>query len=82
MSDNKSGQTHTLDTSGLSCPEPVMLLHSVVRDALPGDTIIVLATDPATKRDIAKFCNYLGHVLVNTDHNEDLLTYEIVKGEG
>lgn len=54
---------HTLDATGLLCPEPVMMLHNVVRDAVSGDGIAVIATDPSTERDIPKFCQFLGHVL-------------------
>jgi len=71
---------HVLDTQGLSCPEPVMLLHGAVRDALSGETIIVIATDPSTQRDIPKFCNYLGHTLVNSKEESGVYTYEITKG--
>lgn len=55
---------HRLDTCGLFCPEPVMLLHNVVRDASAGESIMVTATDPSTQRDIPKFCQFLGHQLV------------------
>jgi len=53
-----------LDTSGLLCPEPVMLLHKMVRTAQVGELIEVKATDPSTLRDIPKFCHFLGHELV------------------
>lgn len=53
-----------LDASGLLCPEPVMLLHRVVREAVAGDVIEVVATDPSTIRDIPKFCIFLGHELI------------------
>lgn len=55
---------HILDTSGLYCPEPVMLLHNKVRDISSGELLRVVATDPSTQRDIPKFCNFLGHELV------------------
>ena len=54
----------TLDACGLLCPEPVMLLHSKVRDMGPGQVLEVLATDPSTERDIARFCQFLGHRLL------------------
>jgi tRNA 2-thiouridine synthesizing protein A len=41
-----------------------MLLHNAIRDAAPGELIAVRATDPTTRRDIAQFCHFLGHVLV------------------
>ena len=56
---------HHLDTQGLICPEPVMLLHRTIRKAEGGEYIEVLATDPATTRDIPNFCRHLGHTLVS-----------------
>jgi tRNA 2-thiouridine synthesizing protein A len=56
---------HVLDASGLTCPEPVMLLHKKMRELQPGDLLLVLATDPSTTRDIPKFCTFLGHELVS-----------------
>ncbi len=62
-------QKNSLDTSGLLCPEPVMLLHKKVRDIPEGDLVEVIATDPSTMRDIPKFCHFLGHELL--EHKEE-----------
>ena len=56
---------HILDATGLFCPEPVMLLHNKIRDIATGEVLEVLATDPSTTRDIPKFCNFLGHELLD-----------------
>jgi tRNA 2-thiouridine synthesizing protein A len=53
-----------VDTSGLVCPEPVMMLHSAVRQIALGQVVKVIATDPSTARDIPKFCGFLGHELI------------------
>ena len=53
-----------LDASGLNCPEPVMMLHNKVRDLAAGGVLKVIATDPSTRRDIPKFCMFLGHELL------------------
>lgn len=53
-----------LDTTGLYCPEPIMLMHNKVRDLQAGDVLKVVATDPATTRDVPKFCSFLGHELL------------------
>ena len=66
-----------LDTQGLYCPEPVMMLHNAVRDAKPGDVIKVIATDPSTERDIPKFCQFLGHDLLEVEATDSLWTYFI-----
>ncbi len=61
---------HNLDTQGLYCPEPVMMLHTKIRQIESGEVIKVTATDPSTQRDIPKFCNFLGHDLLKQDHDE------------
>ena len=71
---------HTLDARGLTCPEPVMMLHGVIRDAQSGDKITVLATDPSAERDISKFCTYLGHELVQCTRDNDAWVFELIKG--
>jgi tRNA 2-thiouridine synthesizing protein A len=53
-----------LDTTGLHCPEPLMMVHQAVRRAVAGQPIEVRATDPSTTRDIPKFCLHLGHALL------------------
>lgn len=58
---------HHLDTQGLICPEPVMMLHRTIRKADAGEVIEILATDPATTRDIPNFCRHLGHTLVHQE---------------
>ncbi|MDO4896728.1 MAG: sulfurtransferase TusA [Moraxella sp.] len=55
---------HTLDTRGLICPEPIMMLHQAMRQMAGAEVVQVLATDPATTRDIPNFCRHLGHELI------------------
>lgn len=72
--------SHQLDARGLTCPEPVMLLHKTVRAMASGDLLEVLATDPSTERDIPKFCNFLRHELVSCERRDDVYVYLIRKG--
>jgi tRNA 2-thiouridine synthesizing protein A len=58
---------HHLDARTLLCPEPVMMLHKVVRKMQSGELLAVQATDPSTQRDIPRFCQFLGHTLVTAD---------------
>ena len=76
--DNESAVT--LDLRGLYCPEPVMRLHEAVRGLRAGDRIRVLASDPATRRDIPKFCLFLGHLLLDQSESNDVLEYQIETG--
>ena len=68
-----------LDARGLYCPEPVMLLHNRIRDMQGGDTVLVLATDPSTTRDIPKFCHFLGHELLEQFESGDEFHYRVRK---
>ena len=72
---------HSLDATGLYCPEPVMLLHNKIRDIAVGETVQVLATDPSTQRDIPKFCTFLGHELVHSEVSADQYVYILRKCE-
>ncbi|MDF1831347.1 MAG: sulfurtransferase TusA [Porticoccaceae bacterium] len=69
-----------LDTSGLMCPEPVMMLHGAVRDVASGEVIKVVATDPSTERDIPKFCQFLNHELLVQGEENGLYIFLIRRG--
>jgi len=78
MSDDKLIDC-TLDVCGLFCPEPVMMLHNKIRDVSVGAVIEVWATDPATKRDIPKFCAFLGHELLVQEEKSGKFYYRLQK---
>ncbi|MDO4222888.1 MAG: sulfurtransferase TusA [Acinetobacter sp.] len=76
---------HQLETHGLRCPEPIMMLHKVMRKASSGDVVEVLATDPSTSWDIPKFCMHLGHeLLLNEErpHTEYTTEYRYLIQKG
>ncbi|MDR9467855.1 sulfurtransferase TusA [Marinospirillum sp.] len=76
-----SEATHTecLDTSGLYCPEPIMLLHEKMEELATNEVLLVIATDPATTRDIPKFCQFLKHSLIKQEEDEQQYRYWIKK---
>ena len=73
-------EIQVVDARGLICPEPVMMLHSAVRDASRGDEIKMLATDPSSERDVEKFCRFLNHELLKIEREGELFTFIIRKG--
>ncbi|MDG1942807.1 MAG: sulfurtransferase TusA [Halioglobus sp.] len=72
---------HILDATGLTCPEPVMLLHNKIRDISAGETLQILATDPTTERDIPRFCEFLGHELLLQETVDTEYRYLLRKAE-
>lgn len=71
MSEQLNLPTIQLNTRGLCCPEPVMMLHQAIRKAKSGDIVEVWATDPSTSWDIPKFCLHLGHELLLKEESSD-----------
>ena len=60
-----------IKTRGLSCPEPVMMLHQAIRKSKSGDVVEVFATDNSTSWVIPKFCMHLGHQLLLQEERLD-----------
>jgi tRNA 2-thiouridine synthesizing protein A len=80
-------ESHFLDTKGLICPEPVMMLHRAIRRIAIGEVLIIESTDPSSMRDIPKFCIHLGHELRSQEQvssvsstEKDIYRFEIIKG--
>lgn len=69
----------SVDATGLTCPEPVMMLHNAVRDAKAGEVLRVIASDPSTQKDIAHFCEFLGHELISSTSENDIFVFLIKK---
>lgn len=68
-----------LDTQGLLCPEPLMLVRNRIREMNPGEVLHVTATDPTTHRDFANFCRFMGHELIDARVDAEILEYWIRK---
>ncbi|TXH98794.1 MAG: sulfurtransferase TusA [Rheinheimera sp.] len=56
-----------LDALGLRCPEPVMMTRLTIRKMQAGETLLIIADDPATTRDIPAFCRFMDHELIASD---------------
>ena len=69
----------TYDASGLLCPLPVLRANRALRDLAPGQTLKVLATDPAAEADFPAYCRQTGHTLVSTGRDGDVLVFVIRK---
>ena len=61
---------HQIDTIGLRCPEPLMMVRRTVRKMAVGETLLVSADDHSTTRDIPSFCKFMGHELTSSQVDE------------
>lgn len=48
-----------------------MLLHAKVNELAAGEILKVIATDPATLRDVPKFCRFLNMQLLKQETTAD-----------
>jgi tRNA 2-thiouridine synthesizing protein A len=69
-----------LDTLGLRCPEPVMLIRQQIRKMQQDELLLVIADDPATTRDVPKFCLFMDHQLISQFTETKPFWYLIKKG--
>jgi tRNA 2-thiouridine synthesizing protein A len=56
-----------------------MLLHAAMRRLGPGQELVLHATDPSTERDVANFCEFLGHSLLLSRRDGEQFLYRIRK---
>jgi tRNA 2-thiouridine synthesizing protein A len=60
----------TLDCRGMLCPLPVIKLAQAFPGLAVGDTVTVLADDPAAATDIPAWCRMRSQELVSADGTE------------
>ena len=53
-----------LDTSGLTCPMPVMKAKKLLQTLTAGEVLHLMATDPGTKDDIPTLVNKTGDQII------------------
>ena len=68
-----------LDVRGLYCPSPAMQTVVELSKMLVGQTLLVLAADPAAEDDISDLCRTRGHELVELKKNGTDLEFIIRK---
>ena len=66
-----------LDMRGQRCPLPVIELARHIGDVAVGDTVTVVADDPAAASDIAAWCRMRDHEFVGTREDPDGPAYDV-----
>lgn len=74
-----SDDTHTLDAIGLLCPLPVLKARKRLSALAVGDTLTMLADDPAAIVDVPHFCMEAGHEFLGHEDANDHQVYRIRK---
>jgi peroxiredoxin family protein/rhodanese-related sulfurtransferase/TusA-related sulfurtransferase len=75
-----SGRRLQVDCCGLQCPGPIRKLTETMREARPGDEIVVCATDPGFATDAPAWCRRHGHELLGIQAEKGRIEARIRKG--
>ncbi|MGA9524705.1 MAG: sulfurtransferase TusA family protein [Myxococcaceae bacterium] len=68
-----------VDATGKACPMPILELARALRDLEIGQTLELLATDPAAEADLKAFCERTGHVLVSFSSDARILRAQVLR---
>ena len=68
-----------IDTSGLSCPLPILKAKKVLNDMASGQVLKVVATDPASVKDFESFSRQTGHFLLSSQEDGASFVFHLKK---
>lgn len=71
--------TKEIDTIGLKCPEPLMIVRKEMRNLPENESIKVIADDPSTKRDFTMLCENMNYTLQSIEEHNGIFTFVITK---
>ncbi len=69
-----------LDATGLICPLPVLRAKKALKPLAAGQTLRVIATDPASAKDFPAFCEATGNLLESA--SDDGVRWEFLIRKG
>ncbi len=68
-----------LDTSGLSCPMPLLRTKKALKELDSGQVLQIIGTDPGSKNDIPDYGNKHGNEFLGMYDSEDGKTYYFIR---
>jgi tRNA 2-thiouridine synthesizing protein A len=72
-----------IDTIGLRCPEPLMIVRRELRKLNNMEALIVTADDSSTERDFTLLCKHLNYSLtILPSDNKNIYKFKILKTAG
>ena len=72
--------TRVLDTTGLSCPVPILRTKKEISSLAPGEVLKLIATDPGSVKDVEAFCRQTGNELLESQQDGNAFVFLLRKG--
>ncbi len=63
-----------IDLTGLYCPLPVIRAREEIDRIAVGDSLKIMADDPAAEEDLKRWATRSGHEVVGSSKNGDVIT--------
>lgn len=70
----------TIDAKGQKCPMPVLLTSRAAKQLVPGQVLLVEATDKGSRSDIPSWAKDTGNTLLETADDDGVFRFVIRKG--
>jgi len=74
-----SDVTQELDTSGLTCPMPILRIKKALNQLQSGDVLRVMASDPGSVSDVEAFAKQTGNELLESTTENDTFIFRLKK---
>jgi len=68
-----------LDTSGLSCPLPILKTKKSLNGLASGQILKIVATDPGSVKDMQAFAKQTGHALLSANEEDKTFVFYMRK---
>lgn len=67
----------TLDCKGMLCPVPVVKLSKAIKEIPAGNVLLLLATDPGSRPDMAAWSKRTGNPILHEDQEGPVFRFWI-----
>ncbi len=72
---------HELDARRMLCPMPVIRTQEKAEQLTPGDTLLVICTDPGAIHDIPAWCRVNGHEIIDIQQQDEEIRISLLIGD-
>jgi tRNA 2-thiouridine synthesizing protein A len=69
----------TVNTSGQSCPIPIVECNRAIKTMQPGQVLELISTDIGSRMDISAWCQRTGHELVHIEDDGKIFRFYVRK---
>lgn len=76
------GAELTIDAAGRACPVPILELAKAIRLLSIGESVALIATDPAFVRDVEAWCESTGNQLLSLQRERGTYVAHVRKARG